>query len=66
MISRSDGRKFHLLLADRPLPYPAELGGGPTQIVSACFWYLYGADRSTTKSTVILFEGLSVANKAGW
>jgi hypothetical protein len=24
MISRSDGNLFHLLLADRPIPYPAE------------------------------------------
>jgi hypothetical protein len=57
MISRSDGRTFHLLLADRPLPYPAECGEGPTRMVSVCFWYLYGADRNATKSTVVLFEG---------
>ena len=57
MISRSDGRNFHLLLADRPLPYPAERGAGPTQMVSVCFWYLYGADADATKSTVVLLEG---------
>jgi hypothetical protein len=57
MISRSDGRTFHLLLADRPLAYPAERGEDPTRMVSACFWYLYGADRNATKSTVVLFEG---------
>jgi hypothetical protein len=56
MISRSDGRTFHLLLADRPLPYPAERGAAPTRMVSVCFWYLYGADRNGTKSTVVLFE----------
>jgi hypothetical protein len=50
MISRSDGKTFHLLLADRPLPYPAERGEHPTQTVSVCFWYVYGADRDTTKS----------------
>jgi hypothetical protein len=59
MISRSDGRSFHLLLADRPLPYPAERDGGPTPSVSVCFWYQYGADRNGTKSTVVLFEGVS-------
>jgi hypothetical protein len=59
MISRSDGRNFHLLLADRPLPYPVERGEGPTQKVSVCFWYLYGADSFATKSTVVLFECLS-------
>jgi hypothetical protein len=58
MISRSDGKNFHLLLADRLLPYPVERGGGPTQMVSVCFWYLYGADRNATKSTVVLFESL--------
>jgi hypothetical protein len=57
MISRSDGRNFHLLLADRPLPYPAECGGAPTQMVSVCFWYLYGIDRNATKSTVVLCDG---------
>ena len=57
MISRSDGRNFHLLLADRPLPYPAERGVGPTRMVSVCFWYLYGPDRNATKSAVVLFEG---------
>jgi len=56
MISRSDGRNFHLLLADRPLPYSAERNEGRTQKTSACFWYLYGADRSATKSLVVLFE----------
>ena len=56
MISRSDGRNFHLLLADRPLPYPVELGADPTQTVSVCFWYAYGAEKSATKSAVVVFE----------
>jgi hypothetical protein len=56
MISRSDGRNFHLLLADRPLPYPAELGADPTQTVSVCFWYAYGEEKSATRSAVVLFE----------
>jgi hypothetical protein len=56
MISRSDGRNFHLLLADRPLPYPAERDEERTHMISACFWYLYGAGCSATKSTVVLFE----------
>ena len=57
MISRSDGRNYHLLLADRPLPYPAERSGNPTRTVSACFWYVYGADQNATRSTVALFAG---------
>jgi len=60
MISRSDGRNFHLLLADHPLPYPAELGGGPTQTVSVCFWYAYGEEKAATKSAVVLFEPCGV------
>ena len=56
MISRSDGRNFHLLLADRPLPYPAEIGADATQAVSVCFWYEYGAEKSATKSAVVVFE----------
>ncbi|HXH67015.1 MAG TPA: hypothetical protein VNI81_07425 [Candidatus Limnocylindrales bacterium] len=56
MISRSDGRNFHLLLADRPLPYPAERASGPTRTISVCFWYLYGDETSATKSTVVIFE----------
>jgi hypothetical protein len=56
MISRSNWRNFHLLLADRPLPYPMELGAGPTQTVSVCFWYEYGEERTGTKSAVVLFE----------
>ncbi len=57
MISRSDGRTFHLLLADRPLPYPMESAGGPTGTISVCFWYLYGTETRETKSTVVLFQG---------
>jgi hypothetical protein len=56
MISRSDGRNFHLLLADRPLPYPAERVAGPTRKVSVCFWYVYGEESRATKSTVVIFE----------
>lgn len=56
MISRSDGRSFHLLLADRPLPYPAEVSGAPTQTVSVCFWYAYGEQKTATRSVVVLLE----------
>lgn len=66
MISRSDGRNFHLLLADRPLPYPMESGEAPTRMTSVCFWYLYGAEKSATKSTVVLFESLSAAKEGAF
>jgi len=58
MISRSDGRNFHLVLADRPLPYPVESASGPTGTISVCFWYVYGAENRETKSTVVLFGGI--------
>jgi hypothetical protein len=56
MISRSDGRNFHLLLADRPLAYPMERGEDQTPMTSVCFWYVYGPEGVATKSTVVLFE----------
>ncbi|HET7107282.1 MAG TPA: hypothetical protein VFI38_10765 [Candidatus Acidoferrum sp.] len=64
MISRSDGRNFHLLLADRPLPYPMENAEGPTRTISVCFWYVYGAEKLEPKSTVVLFEGTLSAKAA--
>lgn len=59
MISRSDGRTFHLLLADRPLPYPIEGDTGPAQKLSICFWYSYVGGRSLTESTVVLVPGIA-------
>ena len=56
MISRSDGRNFHLLLADRPLAYPMERDEDQKPMTSVCFWYAYGAKGDETKSTVVLFE----------
>ena len=57
MISRSDGKNFHLLLADRPLPYPAERGDVPAQRLSLCFWYSSGNELDSTRSTLVLVPG---------
>jgi len=54
MISRSDGQDFHLFLADRPLPYPAERCEGPARQLSLCFWYSYGANKVATRSSLVL------------
>lgn len=54
MISRSDGRNFHLLLADRPLPFPVEKDD-PADRLSLCFWYVYENGKSLAGSTVVLF-----------
>lgn len=54
MISRSDGKTFHLLLADRPIPYPNERKSGRTQKLSVCFWYSHGLDSHNTYSTVVV------------
>jgi len=53
MISRSDGSSFHLLLADRLLPYPNELSAGPTQNISAFFWYSHISRPRETGSTIV-------------
>ena len=39
MISRSDGKTFHVLLADRPLAYPQERQSRAPAGAAACFWY---------------------------
>lgn len=54
MISRSDGRNFHLLLADRPLPYPAENDRGPTEKLSIFFSYSYAGGASTHNTIVLV------------
>ena len=57
MISRSDGETFHLLLADRPLPYPLECDVGPTRKISVCFWYAHTRQPKSTFSTIVILEG---------
>jgi hypothetical protein len=44
MISRSDGKIFHLLLADYPARYPAESASGNTEKPSVCLWYSHASD----------------------
>ena len=57
MISRSDGRNFHLVLADRPLPYPVEKGD-PSDHLSLCFWYVFDSGKSYAGSTVVILPDL--------
>lgn len=54
MISRSDGRTFHLLLADRPVPYPNECESGKTSKLSICFWYLHDCHPHSLCSIVVV------------
>ena len=63
MISRSDGKNFHLLLADRPLPYPAERNAGPVRENSVLFWYSSLPQRGATCSSLVLVP--AAARKAG-
>ncbi len=58
MISRSDGETFHLLLADRPLPYPLERNSRPTGQVSLLFWYRHERTLSETHSTIVILSDL--------
>jgi len=57
MISRSDGETFHLLLADRPLPYPLERAAGPTRKLSLCFWYTHVRQPKQTFTTIVVLAG---------
>ena len=54
MISRSDGKTFHVLLADRPLAYPQERQSRAPGGVSVCFWYSHVATGSTTHALVVI------------
>ena len=56
MISRSDGKTFHLLLADHPAQYPAERDSGDTEKTSVCFWYSHELDSGSTGSTVVILR----------
>lgn len=54
MISRSDGDQFHLLLADRPVPYPNEKQAGPAERLSVYYWYSHVRTDSQTRATVVV------------
>ena len=54
MISRSDGKLYHLLLADRPIPYPKENSAAPAHRIAVCFWYSHVHQPITAFSIVIL------------
>ena len=54
MISRSDGKNYHLLLADWPRPFPLERGAGRTDKVSTCFWYAVMSNAHKTRSAVVI------------
>jgi hypothetical protein len=56
MISRSDGKTFHLVLADKPRPYPEESSAGPTEQLSVCFWYAQTQNPSVSNSVVVLLR----------
>ena len=61
MITRSDGRNFHLLLADRSRPFPVERDG-PADSLSLCFWYVYKNGKLLAGSAVVLFPDLHATN----
>ena len=56
MISRSDGETYHLLLADRPRAYPAELSFR-TSALSLCFMYEHLATGNTTQVALVIRFG---------
>jgi len=56
MISRSDGRFFHIVLGDRPIEYPAEREAGPSNIMSVGFWYVHDATGVETETVVVILR----------
>ena len=56
MISRSDGETYHLLLADRPRAFPAELSFS-TSGHSLCFMYEHPATGNVTQVALVVIFG---------
>jgi hypothetical protein len=54
MISRSDGKLFHLVLADRPAAYPAERKFGQTGKLSVFFWYSHICNADCTRTSLVI------------
>lgn len=56
MISRSDGKNFHLVLGDRPIEYPAERASGRSAMKSAGFWYVHEANGDSAETVVVILR----------
>jgi hypothetical protein len=54
MISRSDGKLFHLVLADRPAVYPAERKFRRTCKLSVFFWYSHISNADCTRTSLVI------------
>ena len=59
MISRSDGKKSHLILGDRPIEYPAVRTSGKTEMMSAEFWYVHEGNGGSTETVVVILRRLA-------
>ena len=59
MISRSDGKLFHLVLADRPAPYPAEREFVHPRQLSLLFWYSHIGSGACTRTTVVILPEIN-------
>jgi hypothetical protein len=64
MISRSDGKSFHLVLADRPLPYPLEKSASHTKRISVCFWYNHVRRSACTLCCIVILSGTRINNSS--
>src|SRR5258708_7403599 len=56
MISRSDGKSFHLVLGDRPIEYPHEKNAGRSDMKSVGFWYVHEANGNSTETVVVILR----------
>ena len=56
VISRSDGRLFHIVLGDKPIEYPHERSAGHSDMKSVGFWCLHEANGGSTEAVVVILR----------
>jgi len=56
IISRSDGRNFHLVMGDRPIVYTQERASSKGEQRSAGFWYVHEANGGSTETVVVILR----------
>jgi hypothetical protein len=56
VVSRSDGKLFHLFAADRPVAYPHGKNSHGTEILSVGFWYVHEGNGPLTETTVVILR----------
>lgn len=63
MISRSDGRSFHLYLTDAPRPFPAERSFRREHSFTLCFLYTQEGDTRGDGTVLVFMDSLGKSNQ---